>query len=145
MVDKLSQSDRSQLMGRVRSKDTKPEMAVRRCAHRLGNRFRLHRKDLPGNPDIVFRESGRSSSFTDACGICITASVRKYLNRTPSSGKQNFDVTPSATLLPSRILRRTAGLSLLFGSAKHAAMIVSLNSYTVSCDAGFCCCISRYL
>ena len=41
-------------MSRVRSRDTKPEMIVRRIAHGLGFRFRLHRKDLPGSPDIVF-------------------------------------------------------------------------------------------
>lgn len=40
-------------MGRIRSKDTKPEKAVRSLLHRLGFRFRLHRKDLPGKPDIV--------------------------------------------------------------------------------------------
>jgi len=40
-------------MSRIRSKDTKPELAVRSILHRLGYRFRLHRKDLPGRPDIV--------------------------------------------------------------------------------------------
>jgi len=44
-------------MRRVRSKDTAPEMAVRVLAHRLGYRYRLHRPDLPGKPDLVF--SGR--------------------------------------------------------------------------------------
>ena len=38
----------------VKSTDTKPEMAVRRLVHRLGYRFRLHRKSLPGTPDLVF-------------------------------------------------------------------------------------------
>jgi DNA mismatch endonuclease, patch repair protein len=41
-------------MRRIRSANTKPEMAVRSLAHRLGYRFRLHRKDLPGRPDLVF-------------------------------------------------------------------------------------------
>lgn len=45
---------RSQMMARVGSKDTKPEMAVRRACHALGLRFRLHRKDLPGSPDLIF-------------------------------------------------------------------------------------------
>lgn len=40
-------------MGRIRSKDTKPEKTVRSILHGLGYRFRLHRKDLPGRPDIV--------------------------------------------------------------------------------------------
>lgn len=41
-------------MRAVRSKDTKPEFVVRRLAHALGYRFRLHRKDLPGRPDLAF-------------------------------------------------------------------------------------------
>jgi DNA mismatch endonuclease, patch repair protein len=45
---------RSRTMRAVRSKDTKPEIAVRSTAHRLGYRFRIHRKDLPGSPDLVF-------------------------------------------------------------------------------------------
>jgi len=54
MVDNRSRESRSRLMSRVRGKDTKPEMVVRRLAHRLGYRFRLHRRDLPGRPDLVF-------------------------------------------------------------------------------------------
>jgi DNA mismatch endonuclease (patch repair protein) len=46
-------ASKSHQMGRVRSKDTAPEMAVRRALHARGFRFRLHRKDLPGKPDIV--------------------------------------------------------------------------------------------
>ena len=54
MVDNLSTQDRSRLMSKVKGRDTKPEMIVRRLAHRLGYRFRLHRRDLPGSPDLVF-------------------------------------------------------------------------------------------
>ncbi|TIV62477.1 MAG: DNA mismatch endonuclease Vsr [Mesorhizobium sp.] len=46
--------ERSRRMALIRSKDTKPEMLVRRVAHGMGYRFRLHRKDLPGRPDMVF-------------------------------------------------------------------------------------------
>lgn len=52
-MDTITPSERSALMSRIRSKDTKPEMAVRSILHRLGYRFRLHRTDLPGRPDIV--------------------------------------------------------------------------------------------
>lgn len=41
-------------MSRVRGKDTTPELRTRRCAHAIGLRFRLHRKDLPGKPDLIF-------------------------------------------------------------------------------------------
>lgn len=54
MADKLSPEQRSKNMGKIRSKGTSPETAVRKLTHRLGFRFRLHRKDLPGKPDLVF-------------------------------------------------------------------------------------------
>lgn len=54
MVDHVSPERRSWLMSRVKSKNTTPEMRVRRMAHAMGLRFRLHRKDLPGKPDLVF-------------------------------------------------------------------------------------------
>ena len=46
--------DRSENMRAIRSKDTLPELAVRSLVHKLGYRFRLHRKDLPGKPDLAF-------------------------------------------------------------------------------------------
>ncbi len=49
---------RSALMGRIRGKNTTPEMVVRRAAHRLGLRFRIHRRDMPGTPDVVLRKHG---------------------------------------------------------------------------------------
>jgi DNA mismatch endonuclease (patch repair protein) len=53
MVDTMDAQSRSRRMARVKDRDTKPELIVRRCLHRLGYRFRLHRRDLPGTPDIV--------------------------------------------------------------------------------------------
>lgn len=53
-------------MRRVRSRDTKPEMAVRRMAWALGARYRLHARDLPGTPDIVLR-SRRKAIFVHGC------------------------------------------------------------------------------
>jgi DNA mismatch endonuclease (patch repair protein) len=53
-VDRLSRVQRSRLMSLVRSKNTGPEITVRKAVHRLGLRFRLHRRDLPGTPDLVF-------------------------------------------------------------------------------------------
>lgn len=53
MVDTFTKKQRSEIMSRITSKDTQPEMCVRQVLHRLGLRFRLHRKDLPGKPDIV--------------------------------------------------------------------------------------------
>ena len=53
-------------MRRVRGKNTRPEMVVRRLAHRLGYRFRLHRRDLPGSPDLVF-PGRRAVLFVHGC------------------------------------------------------------------------------
>ena len=53
-IDPLTPEQRRYTMSQVHSKDTKPEMRVRRLAHHLGYRYRLHRKDLPGKPDLVF-------------------------------------------------------------------------------------------
>lgn len=54
-MDTVSPARRSEIMGRVRSRDTGPELAVRRLVHSLGYRYRLHARDLPGHPDLVFR------------------------------------------------------------------------------------------
>ena len=53
MVDRVAKEVRSRMMAKVRNKNTAPEIAVRRKLHAAGLRFRLHRKDLPGKPDIV--------------------------------------------------------------------------------------------
>ncbi len=53
-MDTLSRAERSERMGRVRSKDTKPEMLVRKLTHGMGFRYRLHVRGLPGYPDLVF-------------------------------------------------------------------------------------------
>ncbi|MBN2285805.1 MAG: DNA mismatch endonuclease Vsr [Tissierellales bacterium] len=52
-MDRISKKHRSWNMSRIRSKNTKPEIIVRSILHRNGYRFRLHKKDLPGKPDIV--------------------------------------------------------------------------------------------
>ena len=54
MTDTLSQAERSRRMSLIRGKDTVPEMVLRRELHALGLRFRLHRKGLPGKPDLIF-------------------------------------------------------------------------------------------
>lgn len=53
-MDNVSPEKRSAMMAGIRGKDTGPELRVRRAAHALGFRFRLHRRDLPGSPDLVF-------------------------------------------------------------------------------------------
>jgi len=66
MTDIMDPKRRSDLMAGIRSRDTAPELKVRRIAHRMGLRFRLHRKDLPGRPDLVFPKH-RLAVFVHGC------------------------------------------------------------------------------
>ena len=66
MVDIVSPEVRSRIMARIKSKGMKPEMQVRRLLHGLGYRYRLHRADLPGRPDLVF-PSRRKVVFVNGC------------------------------------------------------------------------------
>lgn len=65
-MDTLTPEQRSERMSRVRNKDTKPEMRVRRLVHALGYRYRLHGGRLPGRPDLVFK-SRRKVIFVHGC------------------------------------------------------------------------------
>lgn len=66
MVDRLTPECRSRLMSHVHSKDTTPELKVRRTLHAMGYRFRLYRRDLPGKPDIVLPKYG-AAIFVNGC------------------------------------------------------------------------------
>jgi DNA mismatch endonuclease (patch repair protein) len=63
---KKTPEERARMMRAFRKKDTAPEIAVRRLAHQMGYRFRLYRRDLPGNPDIVF-PSRKKVIFVHGC------------------------------------------------------------------------------
>lgn len=54
MIDHVSAKKRSIIMSRIRSKNTKPELIVRKLVYSLGYRYKLHSKTLPGHPDLVF-------------------------------------------------------------------------------------------
>lgn len=66
MADTISPERRSANMSRIRSRDTKPEMIVRRMLHAMGYRYRLQARGMPGRPDIVFRRR-RSVIFVHGC------------------------------------------------------------------------------
>ncbi|SEH27864.1 very short patch repair endonuclease [Rhizobium sp. NFR12] len=65
-MDRITPERRSANMARIKGKNTKPEMVVRRLVHALGYRYRLHRRDLPGKPDLVF-ESRKAVIFVHGC------------------------------------------------------------------------------
>lgn len=66
MADSLTKDERSERMSRIRGKNMKPELLVRRLTHGMGFRYRLHDKALPGHPDMVFR-SRRKVIFVHGC------------------------------------------------------------------------------
>ncbi len=87
MSDVFSAEKRSQVMARVKGRDTVPEMKVRRLLTAMGLRYRLHRRDLPGAPDIAWRGGGWRSSCTAASGTATTApAARACQSRTVTTG-----------------------------------------------------------
>src|SRR5690349_7596484 len=65
-MDSITPERRSENMRRIRSQDTSPELLLRRKLHKLGYRFRVHRTDLPGKPDLVF-VGRRKAVFVHGC------------------------------------------------------------------------------
>lgn len=66
MADKFTKNKRSEIMSHIKSKNTKPEITVRKIIFSLGYRYRLHRKELPGKPDIVFLKL-KKAIFINGC------------------------------------------------------------------------------
>jgi len=100
MADTFTAHERSRIMAAVRSKDTAPEMTVRRMVHALGFRYRLHVRALPGTPDMVFPRLRKIINVSGCfwhmhgCGRCrIPKSRRRYwvakLNRNAARDKTN--------------------------------------------------------
>jgi len=104
MPDMFDQQKRSEIMSRVHSNNTSPEIRVRKLLHRIGYRFRLHRQDLPGKPDIVLPKYKTvifvHGCFWHGCPVCRHAQVRpqtnteywnKKLDRTMARDKENIE------------------------------------------------------
>lgn len=107
MPDTLSPAARSERMSRIRSKDTRPEKVVRSIVHGLGYRYRLHAKDLPGRPDIVFR-SRKKVIFVHGCFFHRHSDPKCRLARLPKS-RLDFWL-PKLTANRERDLRNEAAL-----------------------------------
>jgi DNA mismatch endonuclease, patch repair protein len=84
MADVHTPEQRSFNMSRIRSRNTRPEMVVRSLAHRMGYRYRLHRKDLPGKPDLVF-PARHKIIFVHGCFFHMHAC--RYGSVTPNTNK----------------------------------------------------------
>jgi DNA mismatch endonuclease, patch repair protein len=81
-MDRLTRERRSALMSRIRGKDTAPERMLRRAIHRAGYRYRLHVKQLPGCPDLVFAKE-KKAIFVHGCFWHVHPGCR--LGRLPKS------------------------------------------------------------
>ena len=84
MPDMFSPQKRSEIMAKVHSSNTTPEIRVRKLLHSMGYRFRLHRRDLPGNPDIVLPKYKTvifvHGCFWNGCPTCQHAKIRPVAN-----------------------------------------------------------------
>ena len=96
-MDSLTPEERSIRMGRVRGRDTKPEMVVRRFLHGMGYRYRLHGKGLPGKPDIVFGKR-RKVIFIHGCFWHRHADPACRLARSPKSRLDFWEPKFAATV-----------------------------------------------
>ncbi len=78
MADTFTKEKRSEIMSKVRSENTKPEIKVRKLLHGMGYRFRLHRHDLPGKPDITLPKY-KTVVFVNGCFWhgCPTCSAKR--------------------------------------------------------------------
>jgi DNA mismatch endonuclease, patch repair protein len=92
----VSQAGRSRIMRAIKSRNTSPELAVRRLLHAKGHRFRLHRRDLPGKPDIVLPKH-KAVIFVHGC----------FWHQHPDPGCRNAQVPRSNTAYWSPKLART--------------------------------------
>jgi len=108
MVDIFTTDKRSEIMSRIKNRDTAPEIKVRSIIHRMGYRFRLHRKDLPGNPDIVFPKH-KKIIFVNGCfwhghKNCIRS-------KRPSSNKNFWDQKIDKNITRDKNIRKALNKS----------------------------------
>jgi len=95
-MDKLTPEHRSWNMSRIRSSNTKPELAVRSLLHRMGYRFRLHRKNLPGKPDIILPKY-KTAIFVHGCfwhrheGCQYTCTPKSHIDFWEEKFKNNIE------------------------------------------------------
>jgi len=142
-MDTFTQRERSRIMAAVKTKDTTPELAVRRLGHRLGYRFRLHVRTLPGTPDIVLPR-GRRHLLAPAFIARFPDLVTRHTASVPGDSRRDgpgvrpgplTPAAPRAPALPVRPCRRP--LTSSPGAAVRQLCVVFLWVCFVSCASFF--------
>lgn len=110
MIDSVSPARRSANMAAIKSKDMEPELIVRRIVHALGYRYRLHRKDLPGKPDLVFGSRSKVI-FVHGCFWHMHPKVNCLDARLPKSNREYW--TPKLARNAARDAAQIAALRSL--------------------------------
>ena len=122
-------------MARVRSKNTEPEIVVRQALHARGYRFRLHRKDLPGTPDIVLPKHRLAilvhGCFWHGCPRCDRG--RRLPKTNAPFWIAKLTPTRNATSVPSPRWRKPGGGSRCCGNATSARPAVWIACWTPAC------------
>lgn len=118
MVDVVDSATRSQMMAGIRGRNTKPEILVRRLLHKLGFRFRLHVRDLPGKPDIVLPRYRAVISFTDISGMATIALCSSGRQLGQTSGAEKSPATKAMMQGPASPCSMAGGEWALSGNAR---------------------------
>lgn len=100
-MDKISQERRRKNMQAIKSKNTKPEMVVRRLIHEMGFRYRLHGKNLPGKPDLVF-STRKKVIFIHGCFWHAHSNPECKISRVPKSNEEFWIPKLEATSIRDR-------------------------------------------
>jgi DNA mismatch endonuclease (patch repair protein) len=127
MIDVLTPAQRQLNMSRIRGKDTKPEMIIRKGLHAAGLRFRLHAKDLPGRPDLILPRYRAAIQVHGCfwhghnCPMCRLPATRGEFWSAKILGNRERDERTSAALLVSGWRLLTVWECSLRGPARRPA------------------------
>lgn len=116
-MDKMTKEQRHRTMASIRSKDTKPELIVRKFLWNRGFRYRLNNPRLPGHPDIVLKKYRTCVFSMVVFGMVMRiAPIIQYQKPTLLFGGTKLNVINNATSESKKVLPKWAGIALLYGN-----------------------------
>lgn len=127
-MDREESARCSTQMSLIKSKDTKPELLVRRLVHGMGYRYRLHRRDLPGSPDLVF-PARHKALFVHGCFWHRHPDPSCPLTRTPKTRLEfwlpKFEANRQRDLEKQRQLRELGWGIMVYGNVSWGMLNTS--------------------